>query len=257
VRLVRLVAVGWWLQLKMRARSSFDGLLSLVWPLFFATTVFLMYRERGQAGGALLSAALGASVMGVWSATSTTAAGVLQRERRQGTLELLVAAPVPFPYVVVPLTLSMATVGAYSIVTTLLWGRIVFGIHLAVRDPVGFVAAIAVTVLAIGMLGFLIAIGSVRYRTAWALGNALEMPVWLICGFLVPIAQLPAWVRPVSWLLAPTWGMAAIRAAATGGDPLVDLVLCAVLALGYGAVGAWASKRLLDSARARATLALT
>jgi len=254
--MVRLVMVTWWLQLKMRARSAFDGLLSLLWPLFFATTVFLMYRERPQTP-ALLAAALGAAVMGVWSATGTTAAAALQMERRQGTLELLVAAPTPFPLLVFPLTLSMATIGGYSLVTTLLWGRYVFGIHVVVRDPLAFVASIVVTVVAIGTLGFLLAIASVRYRTAWALGSAVEMPVWLICGFLVPVASLPSWVQPVSCLLAPTWWMAAIRAAANGGSPLLDLVRCGALALGYVLLGALLSRRLLDSARTRATLALS
>jgi ABC-2 type transport system permease protein len=256
MRIVRLILVTWWLQLKMRARSAFDGILSLLWPLFFATTVFLMYRGQQQSP-ALLAAALGAAVMGVWSATSTTAASALQMERRQGTLELLVAAPTPFPLLVFPLTLSMATIGGYSLVTTLLWGRFVFGIHVPVKDPVAFAASIAVTVMAIGTLGFLIAIGSVRYRVAWALGSALEMPVWLICGFLVPVASLPSWVQPVSWLLAPTWGMAAIRSAANGGSPVVDLFWCTALAAGYTLVGALLSGRLLDSARTRATLALT
>ena len=73
VSVLRLVGVTWWLQLKMRSRSAFDGLLSLLWPLFFATTIFLMFRPGGAAGPALLSAAVGASVMGIWSATSTTA----------------------------------------------------------------------------------------------------------------------------------------------------------------------------------------
>jgi len=90
------VLVAWWLQLKMRSRSAFDGILGVLYPLFFSTTAFLMFRGGGVQGPALLSAAVGASVMGVWSSTSTTAASSLQQERRQGTLELLVAAPTPF-----------------------------------------------------------------------------------------------------------------------------------------------------------------
>lgn len=257
MRTLRLLGVIWWLQLKMRSRSAFDGLLSLLWPLFFATTVFLMFRQGDAAGPAMLSAAVGASVMGIWSATSTTAAFALQMERRQGTLELLVASPKPFSLLIVPLTLSMATIGAYSMIATLLWGRFVFGIEIAVRNPVMFVGSVLVTVLAIGMLGYLIALSSVRYRAAWALGSALEMPVWLICGFLVSISSLPAWVRPVSWLLAPTWGMSAIRASAEGRNALPDLALCAGLAAAYGLIGAIVARWLVNSARARATLALS
>jgi ABC-2 type transport system permease protein len=254
---LRLVLIAWWFQLKIRSRSAFDGLLSMVYPLFFATTIFLMYRAGSAGDSALVSAAVGASVMGVWSATSTTAASSLQQERRQGTLELLVAAPSPFSLIIFPLTLSMATVGAYSLVATLLWGRFVFGIHIAIAQPLSFVLAILVTVVAIGMLGFLLAVASVRYRSAWALGNMLEMPVWLICGFLVPLSVLPNWLHPVAWVLAPTWGLDAIRAAAEGRPGWTSLGLCLSLTVVYGLVGTLVSGRLVDSARRDAKLALT
>jgi ABC-2 type transport system permease protein len=255
--MVRLVAVTWWFQLKIRSTSAFDGVLSLLWPLFFATTIFLMYRSGSASGDTLITTAIGASMMGVWSATSTTAAFALQLERRQGTLELLVAAPAPFSLLIIPVTLSMATIGVYSMVATLLWGRFVFGIDITVDDPLMFAAAVLVTVISIGMLGFVIAIGSVRYRSAWALGAALEIPVWLVCGFLVSVSALPGWVRPISWLLAPTWGMSAVRAATQGGNALPDIAVCAALAVAYGVLGVLLSHVLVHSARARATLALT
>jgi ABC-2 type transport system permease protein len=114
------------------------------------------------------------------------------------------------------------------------------------------------TVVTIGMLGFLIAISSVRYRTGWALGSALEMPVWLICGFVVSMSSLPAWVRPLSWVLAPTWGMAAIRDSAQGGgNPLANLAMCMGLAACYGVIGTFLARWMVRSARAHATLALS
>ena len=255
-RALRLVGVGWWLQLKIRGRSAFDGLLGVLYPLFFATTIFLIYRQ-GSDQTALVAAAVGASVMGVWSATSTTASSVLQRERRQGTLELLVAAPSSFPLLLIPITLSMATIGLYSLVATLLWGRFVFAIPVRIDDPVGFALAAAVTVLAIALMGFLEAVASVRYRSAWALGTAFELPVWLVCGFLVPVSALPGWVRPISWVLPPTWGVSAVKDAALGLSPWADIAMCAATAAVYGAVGAVLSGALLNSARARATLALS
>jgi ABC-2 type transport system permease protein len=107
------------------------------------------------------------------------------------------------------------------------------------------------------MLGFLLSVTVVRYRTAWALGNALEYPVWLVCGFLVPLSLFPGWVRPISWALAPTWGIRAIREAALGGSPLPDLLVCAAIGLGYAAAGMLLVDTVLRSARSRATLSLT
>jgi ABC-2 type transport system permease protein len=255
VRTLRLLGVGWLLHLKMLMRSSFNGLLGLLYPLFFATVAFFMF----QAGSpqALLYASLGASVMGIWAATSTAAGAALQRERWHGTLELLVAAPAHFSLVLLPVTIAMSTIGIYSMAATLLWGRLLFGIDLHIEHPLLFCLAVPATIVSIGALGFLMAVAFVRYRTAWALGNMFEYPVWLVCGLLVPLSLFPGWVRPISWLLAPTWGINAIRESALGGSPLADIGMCGALGVAYTAVGVLAVETLLRAARARATLSLT
>jgi ABC-2 type transport system permease protein len=252
---LRLLLLGWTLHFKMLSRSSFNSLLAIVYPGFFATVAFFLYREGSP--HALLYASLGASVMGIWGATSTSAGAALQRERWHGTLELLVASPAPFPLVMLPVTLAMSTIGLYSMAATLLWGRLAFGIALHVAHPVLFCLAVVATVVSIGMAGFLLAVTFVRYRTAWALGNLLEYPVWLVCGFLVPVSLFPGWVRPISWLLAPTWGMRAIREGATGSGSYVDVAVCAGLGAAYTVIGVLVVDRLLQAARERATLALT
>lgn len=253
---LRLLLVGWQMNLKMLSQSAFDGLLGVLWPLFFATTAFLMFRI-GHDPRSLVYAALGSSVMGIWSATAVAASSALQRQRWFGTLELVVLAPVHFSLVLLPITIAMSTVGIYSMFATLLWGRLLFGIPFHFVHPFLFVLAVPVTIVSVGMLGFLLSVTFVRYRTAWALGNMIEYPIWLICGFLVPLSLLPIWVHPIAWALAPTWGMRAIRAAATGGAPLGDIGLCALLGLAYGATGTLLVNRLLRAAQVRATLSLT
>jgi ABC-2 type transport system permease protein len=119
------------------------------------------------------------------------------------------------------------------------------------------VLAVPATIASIGMVGFLLAVTVVRYRTAWALGNAFEYPVWLVCGFLVPLSLFPDWVRPISWALPPTWGVRAIREAALGGSPLNDLLVCLGLGLVFLVAGILLVETMLRSARANASLSLT
>jgi ABC-2 type transport system permease protein len=252
----RLIGIGWWLQLKMRSRSAFDGVLSIVYPLFFASSVFFIYRQ-GASSSALVGAAVGASVMGVWSAVATSASTSLQQERRQGTLELLVASPTPMPLIVVPMAMAMATIGLYSLIATLLWGRFAFGIPLSLAHPFSFALACVVTALSVSVLGFVLAVTAVRYRSAWAFGTSLELPMWLICGFLVPISILPSWVRPISWLIPTTWGVGAVKGAAIGGSPWRDIAICVAVSAVYAVLGAFLAGRLVDSARKNATLSLT
>ena len=255
-RAVRLLAVGWWFHVKIISRSAFDSFLAILWPLFFATVAFFMFRA-GAGPNSLVYASLGSAVMGVWTATSVTAGSALQRQRWHGTLELLASAPVHFALILLPMTLATSAIGLYCVASTLLWGRLVFGIALHIVHPLLFGVAILVTIAAIGMLGFLLAVAFVRYRTAWALGAASEYPVWLVCGFLVPISLLPDWVRPISWALAPTWGMQAIREAAGGGTPLPDALVCLALGGVYVAIGILVLDRVLRAARVRAALSLT
>ena len=253
---LRLLAFGWLFHLKMLTRSAFNFWLGIIYPLFFASAAFFMFRA-GDDPKPLLYASLGAAVMGIWGATSTAAGAAMARERWTGTLELLVAAPVHFGVVLLPVTIAMATIGIYSMAATLAWGWLVFGIPLHIGDPVAFALAVPATVVSLGALGFLLAVAFVRFRQAWALGNMLEYPVWLISGFLVPLTLFPDWVRPISWALAPTWGISAIREAALGGSPYTDVGVALGLGVLYTAAGVLLVNRALHSARAKATLSLS
>jgi ABC-2 type transport system permease protein len=255
MRSVRLLAFGWFFHFKMLSRSAFDGLLAVLWPLFFATVAFFMFGDS-KGTESLVFASLGAAVMGVWTATSVPSASALQRARWQGTLELQVAAPTHFSLVLLPMTIATSTIGVYCMAATLLWGRFLFGIDLPVEHPFLFVLSIPATILSIGMLGFLLAAIVVRYRTAWTIGATLEYPVWLVCGFLVPLSLFPAWVRPISWLLAPTWGINSIRESALGGTPLADVGMCLALGAAYTVLGVVALNAMLLSARRTAALTL-
>ena len=178
------------------------------------------------------------------------------RERGGGTLEILVAAPVPFSLAIVSMVLAVSTVGGYGMVATLLWSAVVFGVDIAVAQPLLFVVAIVVTAISFAVIGFILSVTVVRYRVAWALGAAFEYPVWLVGGFLVPVALLPDWMRPLSWLLPPSWGMAAVRGTVNGQLPWKELMACVVLVVLYAAVGVWLARTFLHSARRHATLSL-
>lgn len=254
--IARVLAIGFWMQLKLRQASAFDSFLAIIWPLFFATSIFLVYRQQTDPA-ALMSAAIGSSVMGVWTAATASAAGSLQNERQQGTLELLVLSPRSFPLLLVPLTLSMAMIGLYALVATMLWLRYVLGLHLVIADPVGFAIAGLATAIATAGMGYVLALSTVRYRAAWAIGAAVELPVWLICGFIVPLSQLPAWVAVIARFLPITWAVQAVHAAAAGQAIWPDIAMTALLTATFYLAGALLSRRLIHSARVHAALALT
>ncbi len=250
-----------WMGLRFRIRefavSLWFLLISVLQPIIFATIAFYLFKSGGRPG-TLLYAALGAGMMGIWSSTLFGSGGALQWNRFQGTLELLVAAPPPFLVVLLPLTLATSVTGAYALFATVFWGRIFFGVPLHLEHPLAFVVAVPAGVLSLGLMGLLMASSFVLYRHANALSNLLEYPVWVATGLLFPIALLPGWVRPVSWLLAPHWGVDAIRHSATGGgDVWFPIAMCFVVGAVYLALAAVFLQVFERKARANATLSLT
>lgn len=255
--MLRLFYAGWLFHLKNLSNSLFFVLISVLQPVIFASIAFFMY-ESGSRPGTLLYIALGAGLMGIWSSTLFGSGGAIQWQRWQGTLEIVVAAPAPFLLVLVPLTLATATIGLYSIVGTLFWGRVFFGVPLAFAHPLQLAVALPATVISLGLMGLLLASTFVLYRQASAFSNLLEYPVWLVTGLLVPLSLLPGWVEWISWGLAPTWGIKAIRAAALGGGGAWNAVgMCVLLGAVYLALGAVFMKNFERLARQRATLSLT
>jgi ABC-2 type transport system permease protein len=256
MRTVRVVASGFRMNLKMLGTSSFFLLTSVVQPVIFATVAFYMFRSGGR-DGTLLYASLGAGMMGVWSTTLFGSGGMIQWQRWQGTLELGVAAPPSTGLLYLPFSLANAFTGMYAMVATLVWGRIVFGIPFRFEHPWLFALALPATVVALGLMGLVLASTFVLYRNANALSNLLEYPVWVASGLVFSTSLLPGWTRPISWCLPPYWGILAIRHAALGGavwGPLGMLLLLGVLSLAISAV---TFRWFEHAARARATLSLT
>ena len=195
IQSLRVIRIGWLLQLKTMARSGFDVLTAVVTPITYATIAFFLY-GRGGGQETLLWVSLGAAFMGLWASTLWGAGNMIQRQRSQQTLEFAIASPTPFLVSLIGTSLASSTVGLYSLVATLAWGRLLFDVPLEVEHPILFALSLPAAILSLALLGIVMAATLILYRYAWALANMLEYPVWLAAGLLAPIALLPAWVRP-------------------------------------------------------------
>ena len=243
-RSFRLIWYVTWFNVRMLLVSEFFVLLTFISPLIFATLAFFLFRlGHGNGGQTLLYAALGSGMMGVWSTTLFGCGGAIAWQRWEGTLELLVNAPTRYDFI--------------GILMTIAWGMLLFGMPLTATFPLLLPLSLFAAVVSLGALGMLIATSFVLYRHANALSNMLEYPIWLVAGLLVPLATLPAWVRPLSWVLAPTWGMDAIRGATLQDQaPWLAIGMCFGLAVVYYFLARIALRYVLHLARRDATLDL-
>ena len=254
--MIRAFVSGMRIHLIQFARNPFDISGGLLWPILYASIAYYLLDAKGDPS-LLLSASLGAAVMLMWSLVVIGSAGALEHQRWLGTLELLVGAPVPFAVVIAPISMASGAVGLYALVATLAWGTLLFDVPLTIEDPLAFAVAVPTCVIAIGMLGLLTAATFVLYRAAFALGIAMQYPVWIATGLLVPLSVLPDFVGRVAWFLAPYWGFRGLREAALGPSPWGDIGMALLVSAAYFAIGTVCLRAFVRVARARATLKLT
>lgn len=254
-RAIRLFWTCWFFDVKQMTLSGFFILNATISPVIFATIAYYMF-ESGTRPGSLLYTALGAGMMGIWSSVLFGSGGLIQWQRWQGTLEYMIGTPPRLINVVLPMTIATASIGLYSIASTLLWGWVIFDLPLDFAHPVWFVAALVAAIISLGLLGLILSSTFVLLRNANSLANLLEYPVWLVTGLLISLSLLPGWTRPISWVLAPTWGIKAIREAALGGDPAPAIAACLLLGLVYLVIGHFTLGYFEVRARRSATLAL-
>lgn len=237
-------------------RSPFDLASVIVWPIVYATITYYLFDTR-HSPKILIAASLGAAVMLMWTLVVIGSAGALEMQRWLGTLELVVAAPTPLVVSMASITVASSVFGGYAIAATLAWARFAFNVPLTLAHPIAFAVAIPAAVLAIGMLGLIVASTFVLYRAAFSLGIAMQYPVWIACGLIAPLSLLPHFVSIIAWFLAPYWGIGALKAAALGGDAWRQIGMCAAVSAGYLTVGAACLTGFSKIARRTGSLKLT
>jgi ABC-2 type transport system permease protein len=252
---LRLFWFSWLFNVKNLTTSGFFILNATISPVFFATIAHYMF-ESGSRPGSLLFASLGAGMMGIWSSVLFGSGGLIQWQRWQGTLEYVIGVPPRLIQVVLPMTIATASIGLYSIASTLLWGWAIFDLPLDFAHPLWFVVALVAAIVSLGLLGLVMSSTFVLMRNANSLSNLLEYPIWLVTGLLISLSLLPGWTRPISYVLAPTWGIKGLREAALGGNPAPAVAACLVLGLVYLVIGHFTLGYFEVRARRSATLVL-
>ena len=249
---VRAAARAFEMSMKMRVINPFSYLNWLVFPLILVLLGLVLLTPGGTGRSAY--AILGGGLIGFWTMTYLEGGNEIGNERWQGTLEQVMGCPTPLAVIVVGKVVSSILVGAFSFLPAIAFGFVVFHRTIEHVDVVPFVLSFLALSFAFFSTALLLAPLYAMWRWAFSLTNGLEIGVYVVCGFMFPVTQLPSWLQAISSVLAPTWATRSLYAA-TGQPGGHDYVLwCGVsLALSFGyLVLSWLGFRLVDS-RARVT----
>lgn len=257
-RWVHTIAVTFELTLRQNFTDAFVIFAIVVQPMVIAILALWMLRERG--GDYAVFVVIGSGMTGLWSGLLFISGNSVTEERWVGTLENLVASPTPMQVVVLGKNLANVIQSLLSMVASYILVAWLFQLDVQIAQPFLFIVSLFFTVIAFICFGLIMASFFILSPAVQNFQNGLEFPVYILCGFLFPIALLPDWTTPISYLLTPYWAAQALHATAAGTATLDSLYLSWGLMLLFSLIYVAASQRLfrfvLRKARVDATLGM-
>lgn len=241
--------------------NAFDAFILftlVVQPLVIAVLGLWILRGTGEDYG--IYVVVGSGLTGLWSGLLFISGNSITSERWTGTLEMIASLPTPLPVITLGKTLANVLQSLVSMIAAYLLASVFLGYPLVVSFPVPFAVSMALMVFAFVSLGMVMAPLFITNPDVQRFQNAIEFPIYILAGFLFPIALLPTWTTPLSYLLSPYWAAVALHETSSGGgDPLTVAtawVAMILLSAGYLILSRLLFRVLLRRARREGTLSL-
>ncbi len=132
-------------------------------------------------------------------------------ERTSGTLQRMLATRLRERDIVLGYAAAFSLIGTGQAVLLLLVGMLVFDVAVVGNVLLAF-AVIALLAVVSQALGILLSSTARREAQAIQVLPYVILPAFLLAGIFWPIEAIPAWLRPLSYLVPPTYAVNASRA---------------------------------------------
>jgi ABC-2 type transport system permease protein len=197
----------------------------LIFPLAWTGMFFI---RSGQDLDSILSLLPGVIAISILFGTTSLLAVTITFEKRSRSFERLLLAPIPLELLMLAKTSgailfgiinSFVPIGLASLLTDLsqIWWS-------------GLLIAIVMISVASTFLGLFIAVSVSEVFEAQTFSNFFRFPMIFLCGLFFPIAALPVYLRPISYLFPLTYGVDILHGAINQGNTLplfLDIVVIA------------------------------
>jgi len=133
------------------------------------------------------------------------------RERETGTMEVLLASPLPPSYIVIAKAIPYFCISSIDLVTTLCVAR--FLLHIPIAGSLLTIVALALVYIFMALsLGLLISSIAQSQLAAMLLSSmVLMLPTILLSGMMFPVEAMPWWLKDLSAIIPARWFIDAIR----------------------------------------------
>jgi len=185
---------------------------NISWGILFPLVLSLAFTLRNPAG--LVELSPGLIAMAALFGTTSMEAIVITFEKRIGTLERLILAPISLFTILVGKVLGGAIFGIVMAgVMTIV--SLVF-LNTIIIYPFFFIIVLILTVLVHSALGALVAVSVKEVFEAQTLSNYFRFPMVFLCGVFLPVEAMPFPIQVIAYFLPLTYSVDSFHQTLTG-----------------------------------------
>jgi len=180
-------------------------------------------------------------------------------DRRSQILELIVASPASYFTLLATRTLVLTSIGNLGILIGWIFANIFFAAQINVFYPGVFISSVLMTTLATTGLSIITSALFSLAKNIRTFQNAVNGPLYLLGGVLVPVTFLPDWIQTASPFVFFYWSAGLMRDALQPAVPehvLLRLSVIFAFALVAAGIGALLIRHMLTHLRREGTLGL-
>jgi ABC-2 type transport system permease protein len=202
----------------------------LIFPLAWTGMFFI---KSGSGLESVLSMLPGVVVVSILFGTTSMLSVTVTFEKKGRSFDRLLLAPIPLELLMLAKTSGAILFGAANAcIPIILAGFLtdLSGVAWGAVVPAIFLLAVAST-----FLGLFIAVSVSEVFEAQTFSNFFRFPMIFLCGLFFPIERLPVFLRPLSYVLPPTYGADILHGTFSIGNTmpmLIDFSLLIVFCIG-------------------------
>ena len=213
--------IAFWNILVKDMRAYYLKPPNISWGVIFPLAWTAMFFIRSGAGLDSIPALLpGVMAVSVLFGTTSMLAVTVTFEKKGRSFERLLLAPIPLELLMFAKTSGAILFGVANAFVPVIMAMLLADLS-GIRWNILFVAIVLIAISS-AFLGLFIAVSVSEVFEAQTFSNFFRFPMLFLCGLFFPLAALPIWLRPVSYLLPLTYGADLLHEAVnqTGKMPL-------------------------------------
>jgi ABC-2 type transport system permease protein len=221
--------IAFWNILKKDMRTYYLKPPNLSWGIVFPLAWTLMFFIKSGRGFGQIQVILpGVVALSILFGTTSMLAVTVTFEKKGRSFERLLLAPVPLEILMLAKTAGAVLFGIANAFVPV----IMAAFFVSLSDVVWWQLAAAVLLIAVSstFLGLMIAVSVSEVFEAQTFSNFFRFPMVFLCGLFFPVAALPLFLRPLSYVLPLTYGADLLHGAVNRAARMpvaLDLVILA------------------------------